>query len=144
LHSERGIGLIAVDEAHCASAWGHDFRASYKRIGEIRDIAELSEIPIMALTATAGVKVREDLKNILQLRKNCHLSENSVDRPNLRISVTTQRTGGLGVNLKFLEDDICQNGKSIGSTIIYVQTTAEVDNISAYLGKLEYTVYTKQ
>jgi hypothetical protein len=82
---------------------------AYKRIGEIRNVPELSEIPIMALTATAGDKVREDLRNILRLRENCHLSENSVDRPNLRISVTTQRTGGLGVNLKFLEKDIRKN-----------------------------------
>lgn len=51
LHTTIGIGLLAVDEAHCSSQWGHDFRPSYREIGKnFRDIHELSCIPIMALT----------------------------------------------------------------------------------------------
>jgi ATP-dependent DNA helicase RecQ/Werner syndrome ATP-dependent helicase len=87
LHRSRGIGLLAVDEAHCASQWGHDFRASYKEIGRFRLQSDLSRIPIMALTATAGRKVREEIHSILHLRQDCYVAANSVDRHNLRISV---------------------------------------------------------
>jgi len=56
------ISLVAIDEAHCISAWGHDFRPSYMKIrGFLDNLRESSDFPIMALTATATKKVRADI-----------------------------------------------------------------------------------
>src|SRR5690606_41388483 len=60
------INFIAVDEAHCISQWGHDFRPAYLQIHTLRDY--LSNIPIIALTASATQKVQQDIINQLQLR----------------------------------------------------------------------------
>ena len=64
--AKRGISLFAVDEAHCASEWGHDFRPAYLRLGTL--LERYGRPPVMALTATATESVREDLKRILDLR----------------------------------------------------------------------------
>lgn len=58
--------LIAIDEAHCVSTWGHDFRFSYRNLGTIRKV--LSHIPILAVTATATPRVRNDITKSLMLR----------------------------------------------------------------------------
>ena len=59
------VGLIAVDEAHCVSQWGHEFRPSYRQLSAIRNV--LRGIPIMALTATATQAVRADISDSLDL-----------------------------------------------------------------------------
>jgi ATP-dependent DNA helicase RecQ len=59
-------GLIAVDEAHCISEWGHDFRPEYRRLAELRGV--IPEVPMMAVTATATERVREDIVRLLALR----------------------------------------------------------------------------
>lgn len=64
--SYMNVNLIAVDEAHCVSQWGYDFRPPYLQIGELREI--LPNVPILALTATATLRVREDIIDKLQLR----------------------------------------------------------------------------
>ena len=62
LHTRRTIGMLAVDEAHCASQWGNDFRPDYASIGKrFRKIGALSNIPIMALTATSTQIIRNDI-----------------------------------------------------------------------------------
>ena len=73
------ISLIAVDEAHCISEWGHDFRPHYRRIGLVRDWVDA---PVMALTATATPRVREDITASLGLRRPERVI-GSFDRPNL-------------------------------------------------------------
>ncbi|HEX5205825.1 RecQ family ATP-dependent DNA helicase [Paractinoplanes rhizophilus] len=77
-------GLVAVDEAHCISAWGHDFRPDYLALGEM--IKELGRPPVLALTATASPPVREDIIDRLGLRRpEIHVS--GLDRPNLFLEV---------------------------------------------------------
>src|SRR5947208_7912184 len=61
------VSLIAIDEAHCVSEWGHDFRPEYRQIAKLRDA--LPDVPIMALTATATERVRNDIIQHLRLKK---------------------------------------------------------------------------
>ena len=78
------VRLIAVDEAHCISEWGHDFRPEYRQISQLRGL--FPGIPIMALTATATKRVRDDILGQLQLREaRCYAA--SFDRPNLTYRV---------------------------------------------------------
>jgi ATP-dependent DNA helicase RecQ len=74
------IGMVIVDEAHCISQWGHDFRSDYLALGELRD--RWSEIPFFACTATATPRVIEDIRERLRMRDSV-LVIGSVDRPNL-------------------------------------------------------------
>jgi ATP-dependent DNA helicase RecQ len=81
-----GIGLFVVDEAHCVSAWGHDFRPDYLRIGPV--IERLGHPPVVALTATAAKPVRDDIVDRLCLRDVQEVIA-SFDRPNLHLAVET-------------------------------------------------------
>ncbi|MEM1183772.1 MAG: RecQ family ATP-dependent DNA helicase [Planctomycetota bacterium] len=82
-----GINLLAVDEAHCISSWGHDLRPAYQRVGEFR--RELGSPRTVALTATATRAVREDIRLVLGADdESMPLFAGAIDRPNLDLSVT--------------------------------------------------------
>ncbi len=78
------VRLIAVDEAHCISEWGHDFRPEYRQLAELR--GHFPDVPVMALTATATSRVRDDIVKHLKLREpGCYVA--SFNRPNLTYRV---------------------------------------------------------
>ncbi len=79
-----GVNMIAVDEAHCISEWGHDFRPEYRQLAALRD--HFPKVPFMALTATATPRVREDIIRHLHLREPA-LYTASFNRPNLTYRV---------------------------------------------------------
>ena len=112
--------LIAVDEAHCISDWGHDFRPSYRRIGILR---ERFPVPMMALTATATPRVRADVAESLRLRDPVTVVR-SFDRPNLRWAVVP---GGS------LHDRVASTYRILrrrrGTTIVYAPTRRDVDGV---------------
>src|SRR3954467_4247524 len=87
--SKVGVSLLAVDEAHCISEWGHDFRPSYLRIGSIRD--KLRARCTMALTATATPRVRADISRLLDL-SNAETIVTGFDRTNLSYYVAPARS----------------------------------------------------
>ena len=87
--SARGVSLLAVDEAHCISQWGNDFRPSYQRICDFAR-ALGTRPPVMALTATATRAVREDIESALELRDPLVVVA-SFDRPNLSFAVERPR-----------------------------------------------------
>eukprot|EP00891_Asterochloris_glomerata_P002351 jgi/Astpho2/2351/gw1.00044.127.1_t len=84
LQMRKAISLLAVDEAHCISSWGHDFRPAYRRLAAVRRI--LPGVPVMALTATATVKVQEDVIASLGLQDALMLVS-SFNRPNIMYKV---------------------------------------------------------
>jgi ATP-dependent DNA helicase RecQ len=78
---ELSVSLFAIDEAHCVSQWGHDFRPEYVQLGALRD--RFPTVPFLALTATADIQTREDI--LLRLRlKNPEIFVAGFDRPNIR------------------------------------------------------------
>ncbi|XP_048226180.1 ATP-dependent DNA helicase Q-like SIM isoform X2 [Ricinus communis] len=99
LAESRGIALFAIDEVHCVSKWGHDFRPDYRRLSVLRknfSIGNLPflkfDIPLMALTATATIQVQEDIIKSLSMSKERKTVLTSFFRPNLQFSVKHSRT----------------------------------------------------
>jgi ATP-dependent DNA helicase RecQ len=80
----RQVSLLAVDEAHCISQWGHDFRPDYSRLGEFR--AQLGDPPTLALTATATPTVQKDILQQLRIESGKTFSS-GIERPNLALSI---------------------------------------------------------
>ena len=107
--------LIAVDEAHCISQWGYDFRPSYLRIANLRE--ELPGVPLIALTASATPAVREDICKNLLFGKDSLRFEQSFVRPNLSYSAFSP------VSKEKKLEEILQNVK--GSAIIYCRSRRE-------------------
>ena len=125
------ISQIAIDEAHCVSLWGHDFRKSYREIAPF--INSLRTRPVVtAFTATATEVVREDIIKLLELR-NHYSYIGSFDRDNLIISVHIEED-----KLEFVKDIIRENEENAG--IIYCATRKEVDSLYYYLKDLGYDV----
>jgi ATP-dependent DNA helicase RecQ len=82
------VRLLAIDEAHCISEWGHDFRPEYRQLAGLRGL--FPDVPLMALTATATGRVRTDIVKLLQLREpRCYVA--SFNRPNLTYRVLAKR-----------------------------------------------------
>ncbi|XP_071158281.1 bifunctional 3'-5' exonuclease/ATP-dependent helicase WRN-like [Mytilus edulis] len=129
LHNTVGIDLIAIDEAHCVSQWGHDFRSSYRSLGNLKH--RFPDIPIMALTATATQEVRRDICRSLNL-KDPVTTCTGFDRPNLFLSVSSKS----GDPSKDLKTHMTRNGSKFefeGSTIIYCPTKKATMETTAVL-----------
>lgn len=81
LHKRKFLSFFVVDEAHCVSQWGHDFRPDFLKLGSLRE--QFSDVPWAALTATATPHVQEDVLTSLQLRKPTAIFKTTCYRPNL-------------------------------------------------------------
>ena len=128
-------GLVVVDEAHCVSDWGHDFRPDYRRIRTL--IAELgSDVPVLATTATANDRVVNDVAAQLGVGgRDTLVLRGGLDRESLRLSVVqagggAQRTAWLAENLDSLP----------GSGIVYTLTVAQAHDVAALLRERGYEV----
>ncbi len=122
-----GFSLIAVDEAHCISEWGHDFRPSYRRLGVLR---RRLEAPVMALTATATPRVRQDILDVLSLDRPLRVV-GSFDRPNL--SWYVERADGHPAKMNAIRRLV---GSEAGAVVIYAGTRRVVETIRSALARL--------
>lgn len=120
------ISFVAVDEAHCISEWGHDFRPEYRRIKQM--VKEIKDVPIMALTATATPKVQQDIQKNLQMGDSL-LYKSSFNRTNLYYEVRPK-----GKKTEVLKDLVSYVKTKKGkSGIIYCLSRKKVEEIAEVL-----------
>ena len=118
------ISFYAVDEAHCISEWGHDFRPEYRRIRPI--INEIGQAPVIALTATATDKVRMDIKKSLGITDACEF-RSSFNRPNLYYEVRPKTNDIDKQIIRFIRQNKGKSG------IIYCLSRKKVEELTAIL-----------
>lgn len=119
------INLLAIDEAHCISEWGHDFRPEYRQLADLRK--HFPDVPMMALTATATERVRGDIVTQLKLRDpSCYVA--SFNRPNLSYRVLAKRKPSDQL-LEFI------GTRPNDSGIVYCQSRASAERLAAHLNE---------
>lgn len=122
--SQAKVSLIAIDEAHCISEWGHDFRPSYRKLEVLRSLFPHS--PIVALTASATSEVTKDVQNLLALKKP-HFFQSSFERPNLAYHFwkTEDKFNTITQLLNFHK----------GSSIIYCNTRKQTEYLTQFINQ---------
>ena len=118
------LALVAVDEAHCVSSWGHDFRSSYRKLNKLKKW--MPNVPVLAVTATATPRVQDDIISTLKLKKP-FIIKTSFDRPNLYIDIIPKNDIQKDLLHLFKDND--------DALIIYCQTRKLTDKITLLLQK---------
>lgn len=126
--SKADVRLVVIDEAHCVSAWGHDFRPDYARIGDA--IEALGHPPVLALTATASAPVRDDIVESLGMREP-HLEVRGMDRPEIHMAV--RRHEHDADKRRAVIADVQDAG---GPALLYVATRKGTDSYAEELREL--------
>ncbi len=129
MRDRHALALFAVDEAHCVSEWGHDFRPEYRQLSQLRE--RYPSVPFLALTATATDRVRDDIVSQLHLRDPfCFVA--SFNRPNLSYEVRAKGRGAYRELALLIRDEIWAEQRD-GSIIIYCQSRRGVEELSERL-----------
>ncbi|MCY7370771.1 MAG: RecQ family ATP-dependent DNA helicase [Polaromonas sp.] len=124
LHERGLLSLFAIDEAHCVSQWGHDFRPEYRSLSLLHE--SFPDVPRMALTATADALTRDDMIERLSLESARHFVS-SFDRPNIRYTIV-EKTEGARQLLRFIESE-----HDAEAGIVYCQSRKRCEEVAAML-----------
>ena len=129
LHRQGRLGRFVIDEAHCATQWGHDFRPDYCLLGKLKQT--FPTVPVLALTATASDPVRKDVCQILKLHPQHLFLRSSAHRPNLNYSVRCKPD----VKEKVIEEmaHFIKEKHPTNAGIIYTFSRKEADNVAKAL-----------
>ena len=126
------ISFVAIDEAHCISEWGHDFRPEYRRLRPIIN-AISPKLPVIALTATATVKVQQDIMKNLEIM-DAKVFKSSFDRPNLYYEVRPKTKDVIKDIIKYIKDIIKYIKQNPGkSGIVYCLSRKKVEELAETL-----------
>ena len=125
------VSLIAIDEAHCISQWGHDFRPEYARLSQVKE--RFPDVPVMALTATADRLTREDIRRQLHIEQ-ATIFETSFDRPNITLNVVSESSGRQKLShiVRFISRHQGQSG------IIYCLSRKTTETVADHLRRLGF------
>ncbi len=129
--SLSGVARVAIDEAHCISEWGHDFRPEYARLGWLK--RELG-VPVMALTATATPRVREHVLSSLEMREAVRVERSAV-RPNLRfhVALETGHASRTAWAIDLLREHGFAQKRAEGRALVYAVTRARAKAVQQAL-----------
>lgn len=136
LNAQNRIGRFVIDECHCASQWGHDFRPDYTKLGILK--THFPKVPVLAVTATASERVKDDVCRILRINtrnpNTFKFFRSLANRPNLNYSVQEKAQGKDKVALDIR--DFIQQKHPRNAGIIYTFSRNEADELSAKLNSL--------
>ena len=128
LHERGQLALFAIDEAHCVSQWGHDFRPDYRGLAALHE--RFPDVPRIALTATADALTRADIVRHLKLEDARHFVS-SFDRPNIRYTIV-EKKDSLPQLLRFIRHEhMGASGHDAG--VVYCQSRRKVEDVAAQL-----------
>ncbi|GIL50662.1 hypothetical protein Vafri_6791 [Volvox africanus] len=134
LHQRGRLARFVIDEAHCVSTWGHDFRPDYAQLGILKE--RYQRVPIMALTATATEEVKKDILRKLSIDRTATIFKTSFHRPNLDFIVYDKPTGntadGKPADMEMLVAHITQKGVNT-SGIVYCLSREDCEDVARYL-----------
>ncbi len=128
LHERGQLSLFAIDEAHCVSQWGHDFRPDYRALVVLHE--RFAGVPRVALTATADELTRADIVERLQLQE-ARTFISSFDRPNIRYTIV-EKTDGTQQLLRFIRDEH-SHAQGHDAGIVYCQSRKRVEEVAGML-----------
>ena len=133
LHSKGNLARIVIDEAHCVSQWGHDFRPDYKALGDV--VCQFPGVPVLALTATATQLVRTDVISNLGIQ-GCRQFSQSFNRPNLSYEVLPKAKGVINSIANLIK------GRYIGkSGIVYCLSRKSCEQVAQKLSEMGIHAY---
>ncbi|KNC46518.1 ATP-dependent DNA helicase [Thecamonas trahens ATCC 50062] len=132
MYDDGLLSRVVIDEAHCCSAWGHDFRPDYRELGIFK--SQFPEVPILAVTATATVAVRKDVLNILQIPQS-EVFVSSFFRPNLRYSVVTKPDSAADMDAALLAT-LAAPPCAGNSGIVYCLSRADTERVAAVIASV--------